>query len=158
VGGDLKLHEIDADILAGATRCTMETDKGTIVIEMYPDAAPNTVANFYVLSQDGYYDGLNFHRVLPDFVVQGGCPQGTGSGGPGWQIACETEGNPHTHQAGSLSMAHRGTDTGGSQFFLVLAPQPHLDGVHTVFGKVSEGIEVMRALEQGDRMVKVRFG
>ena len=96
--------------------------------------------------------------MLPDFVVQGGCPQGTGSGGPGWQIACETEGNPHTHQAGSLSMAHRGPDTGGSQFFLVLAPQPHLDGVHTVFGKVSEGLEIMQALQQGDRMVKVRFG
>ena len=158
MSGDLKVHEVDAETLAGATRCVMETDKGTIVIEMFPDAAPNTVANFYVLSEDGYYDGLSFHRVLPDFVAQGGCPEGTGSGGPGWEIACETDGNPHTHQEGSLSMAHRGPDTGGSQFFLVKASQPHLDGMHTVFGMISEGLDVMQSIEQGDRMIKVRFG
>ena len=158
MSGDLKVHEVDAETLADATRCVMETDKGTIVIEMFPDAAPNTVANFYVLSEDGYYDGLSFHRVLPDFVAQGGCPEGTGSGGPGWEIACETDGNPHTHQEGSLSMAHRGPDTGGSQFFLVKAPQPHLDGMHTVFGMISEGLDVMQSIEQGDRMIKARFG
>ncbi len=156
--GELKVHDIDAGTLAGLTRCVMETDRGAIAIEMYPDAAPNTVANFYVLAEDGYYDGLNFHRVIPDFVVQGGCPEGTGGGGPGWQIACETSGTPHKHVAGSLSMAHRGPDTGGSQFFLVLAPQPHLDGVHTVFGKVAEGIDVMQSIEGGDKIKSVRFG
>jgi cyclophilin family peptidyl-prolyl cis-trans isomerase len=156
--GELKVHDIDAGTLAGLTRCVMETDRGTIAIEMYPDAAPNTVANFYVLAEDGYYDGLNFHRVIPDFVVQGGCPEGTGGGGPGWQIACETSGSPHKHETGSLSMAHRGPDTGGSQFFLVLAPQPHLDGVHTVFGKIVEGIDVMQSIEGGDKIKSVRFG
>ena len=156
--GELKVHDIDAGTLAGLTRCVMETDRGAIAIEMYPEAAPNTVANFYVLAEDGYYDGLNFHRVIPDFVVQGGCPEGTGGGGPGWQIACETSGNPHKHVAGSLSMAHRGPDTGGSQFFLVLDSQPHLDGVHTVFGKVVEGIDIMQSIEGGDKIKSVRFG
>ncbi len=155
---DLKTHDIDSDKLAGLTSCVMETDRGAITIEMYPDAAPNTVANFFVLAGDGYYEGLNFHRVIPDFVVQGGCPDGNGGGGPGWQIACETDGNPHKHQAGSLSMAHRGLNTGGSQFFLVLASQPHLDGVHTVFGQVVEGLDVMESLEQGDKIKSVKFG
>ncbi len=136
----------------------IEIDRGAITAEMYPDAAPNTVANFYVLAEDGYYDGLNFHRVIEEFVAQGGCPEGTGGGGPGWQIACETDGNPHKHEAGSLSMAHRGPDTGGSQFFLVLAPQPHLDGLHTVFGKVVEGLEIMQSIQPGDKMKSVRFG
>lgn len=155
---DLKTHDIDPEKLAGLTRCVIETDRGAITLEMYPDAAPNTVANFYVLAEDGYYDGLNFHRVIEEFVAQGGCPEGTGGGGPGWQIACETDGNPHKHEAGSLSMAHRGPNTGGSQFFLVLAPQPHLDGLHTVFGKVVEGLDLMRSIEPGDKMKSVRFG
>ncbi len=155
---DLKTHDIDSDKLAGLTRCVMETDRGAITIEMYPDAAPNTVANFYVLAEDDYYAGLNFHRVIPDFVVQGGCPDGNGGGGPGWQIACEIEGNPHKHQTGSISMAHRGPDTGGSQFFLVLAPQSHLDGVHTVFGQIVDGLEIMQAIEQGDKIKGVKFG
>ncbi len=154
----LKVHDIDAGKLAGLTKCTMECDRGTIVLEMFPDAAPNTVANFYVLAEDGYYDGLNYHRVIPDFVVQGGCPDGTGGGGPGWEIACETVDNPHKHEEGSLSMAHRGPNTGGSQFFLVLAPQPHLDGVHTVFGGVAEGLDVMQSIEGGDTIKSVRFG
>ncbi len=155
---ELKIHDIDPEKLAGLTRCVMETDRGAITIEMFPDAAPNTVANFYVLSEDGYYDGLNFHRVIEDFVVQGGCPDGNGSGGPGWQIACETAGNPHKHVEGGLSMAHRGPDSGGSQFFLLLGPQPHLDGVHTVFGQIVEGLDVMRSIQQGDKITSVRFG
>lgn len=155
---DLKVHEVDPEKLAGLTRCVMETDHGAITLEMYPDVAPNTVANFYVLSEDGYYDGLNFHRVIADFVVQGGCPDGNGGGGPGWEIACETADNPHRHETGSLSMAHRGLNTGGSQFFLVLAPQPHLDGVHTVFGKVVDGIEAMQAIKPDDEIKSVRFG
>lgn len=154
----LKVHDIDPEELAALTRCVIETDRGAITLEMYPDAAPNTVANFYVLAEDGYYDGLNFHRVIADFVAQGGCPDGNGSGGPGWEIACETEGNPHTHVAGSISMAHRGLDTGGSQFFLVLDAQPTLDGRHTVFGQVVEGLEIMQSIEVGDTIKSVRFG
>lgn len=126
-----------------------------IVIEMYEDAAPNTVANFESLASEGFYDGLTFHRVIPGFVAQGGCPNGTGTGGPGYAIKCETEGNPHKHVAGSLSMAHAGKDTGGSQFFLVHEPQPHLDGVHTVFGQVIEGMDTVLRINQGDRMEKV---
>lgn len=126
-----------------------------IVIEMYEDAAPNTVANFEKLANSGFYDGVTFHRVIPGFVAQGGDPTGTGAGGPGYTINCETEGNPHKHTAGSLSMAHAGKDTGGSQFFLVHEAQPHLDGVHTVFGQVIEGMDVVLRIKQGDVMKKV---
>lgn len=107
-----------------------------IIIELFEEAAPKTVENFETLANKGFYDGVIFHRVIPGFVAQGGDPTGTGMGGPGYTIKCETEGNPHKHVAGSLSMAHAGKDTGGSQFFLVHEPQPHLDGVHTVFGQV----------------------
>ena len=154
---ELKTHDIPADKLQGLTECVMKTSKGDITIEMFPKEAPNTVANFYVLASDGYYDGLAFHRVIPGFVAQGGCPEGTGTGGPGWVIPCETKGNPHKHKTGALSMAHRGKDTGGSQFFLVLAPQPHLDGLHTVFGQVTKGLEVMQDLEIGDEIKTVKF-
>jgi peptidyl-prolyl cis-trans isomerase B (cyclophilin B) len=153
----LKTHDIPAEKLQGLTQCVMTTSKGDITIDLFPKEAPNTVANFYTLASDGFYDGLAFHRVIPGFVAQGGCPEGTGAGGPGWVIACETKGNPHKHKTGSLSMAHRGKDTGGSQFFLVLAPQPHLDGLHTVFGQVSGGLEVMQDLEMGDEIKSVKF-
>lgn len=126
-----------------------------IIIELYEDAAPGTVANFEKLANDKFYDGVTFHRVIPGFVAQGGDPTGTGAGGPGYSIKCETEGNPHTHVAGSLSMAHAGKDTGGSQFFLVHEPQPHLDGVHTVFGQVTEGMDVVLRIKQGDAMETV---
>lgn len=126
-----------------------------ITIDMYEEAAPNTVANFEKLATSGFYDGLTFHRVIPGFVAQGGCPNGNGTGGPGYTIKCETEGNPHKHVAGSLSMAHAGKDTGGSQFFIVHEPQPHLDGVHTVFGQVTEGMDTVLRIKQGDRMEKV---
>lgn len=153
----LKTHDIPADKLQSLTRAVMTTSKGDITIDLFPKEAPNTVANFYTLASDGFYDGLAFHRVIPGFVAQGGCPEGTGAGGPGWVIACETKGNPHKHKTGSLSMAHRGKDTGGSQFFLVLAPQPHLDGLHTVFGQVSEGLDVMQDLEIGDEIKSIKF-
>jgi cyclophilin family peptidyl-prolyl cis-trans isomerase len=153
----LKTYDIPADKLQGLTQCVMTTSKGDITIDLFPKEAPNTVANFYTLAADGFYDGLAFHRVIPGFVAQGGCPEGTGAGGPGWVIACETKGNPHKHKTGSLSMAHRGKDTGGSQFFLVLAPQPHLDGLHTVFGQVSGGLEIMQDLEIGDEIKSVKF-
>jgi len=153
----LTTHAIDPERLRKLTSCTMSTDKGEIQIALFPEAAPNTVANWHKLATDGFYDGLSFHRVIPGFVAQGGCPHGTGTGGPGWRIACETDGNPHKHGQGALSMAHAGRDTGGSQFFFVLEPQPHLDGRHTVFGQVTDGIDVMLSLEPGERILGVRF-
>lgn len=130
-------------------------EKGDITIELFDKEAPGTVANFEKLIKEGFYDGLIFHRVIPGFVAQGGCPNGTGTGGPGYTIKDELIGNPHKHERGALSMAHRGPNTGGSQFFIVYEPQPHLDGVHTVFGKVIEGMDVVDAIQQGDRMTKV---
>jgi peptidyl-prolyl cis-trans isomerase B (cyclophilin B) len=138
-----------------ARHARIETGKGPITIELYPDEAPGTVANFAKLAESGFYNGLTFHRVIPNFVVQGGCPRGDGTGGPGYTIKCETEGNPHKHLRGSLSMAHAGKDTGGSQFFICHAPQPHLDGVHTVFGRVTDGLPVVDAIRAGDRMETV---
>ncbi len=130
-------------------------DGEKIEFELYPNEAPGTVANFEKLANEGFYNGLSFHRVIPGFVSQGGCPHGTGTGGPGYQIKCETEGNPHKHEPGSLSMAHAGKDTGGSQFFLVHESQPHLNGVHTVFGKITSGLEAAKAMKNGDIMEKV---
>ncbi|MBX2863197.1 MAG: peptidylprolyl isomerase [Leptolyngbyaceae cyanobacterium MAG.088] len=134
------------------TKAIMETDKGTINIEFFDSDAPNTVENFVKLSKDGFYNGLNFHRVIPDFVIQGGCPNGTGTGGPGYKIKCEI--NPNKHEAGSLSMAHAGRDTGGSQFFICHSPQPHLDGLHTVFGQTAD-MDIVNAIKAGDKIVSV---
>ena len=130
----------------------MRTEKGDIRIEFFDEDAPNTVKNFKDLIQNGFYDGLNFHRVIPNFVIQGGCPNGTGTGGPGYHIPCEI--NNQKHLAGSLSMAHAGKDTGGSQFFICHSPQPHLDGVHTVFGKTSD-MDVVNSIEPGDTIISV---
>ncbi|MBD7964648.1 MULTISPECIES: peptidylprolyl isomerase [Fictibacillus] len=127
-----------------------------IVFDLYQEEAPGTVENFEKLANEGFYNGVTFHRVIPGFVAQGGDPTGTGAGGPGYSIPCETEGNPHKHVAGSLSMAHAGRDTGGSQFFLVHEPQPHLNGVHTVFGQVTEGLETVLRIKQGDVMKEVK--
>ena len=132
----------------------IETVKGDIELILFEEDAPNTVANFEKLSNSGFYDGLTFHRVIPDFVIQGGCPVGDGTGGPGYTIKCEI--NPNRHGKGALSMAHAGRDTGGSQFFITLSPQPHLDGVHTVFGRVVRGMDVVESIERGDRMLRVR--
>ncbi|MGK7890815.1 MAG: peptidylprolyl isomerase [Leptolyngbyaceae cyanobacterium] len=132
----------------------METEKGTINIDFFDNDAPNTVKNFVDLANKGFYDGLTFHRVIDNFVIQGGCPQGTGTGGPGYTIKCEI--NPNKHEAGSLSMAHAGKDTGGSQFFICHSPQPHLDGVHTVFGKTND-MDVVNAIKAGDKMVSVKI-
>lgn len=136
------------------TRAIMETEKGNITLELFDADAPNTVKNFVDLSQAGFYDGLKFHRVIPNFMVQGGCPKGTGTGGPGYTIKCEI--NDNKHEAGSLSMAHRGPDTGGSQFFICHQPQPHLDGVHTVFGKTAD-MDVVNAIGQGDKILSVKI-
>jgi peptidyl-prolyl cis-trans isomerase B (cyclophilin B) len=136
------------------TTAMMETDRGMITLQLFDADAPGTVKNFVELSKKGFYDGLNFHRVINNFMVQGGCPDGAGSGGPGYTIPCETKGNPHRHAAGSLSMAHRGPNTGGSQFFICHAPQAHLDGLHTVFGK-TEDMAIVNAIKQGDKIKKV---
>ncbi|GEM04466.1 peptidyl-prolyl cis-trans isomerase [Halolactibacillus miurensis] len=139
-----------------AKQATITFENGEkIIIDLFEEAAPKTVENFETLANKGFYDGVVFHRVIPGFVAQGGDPTGTGMGGPGYTIKCETAGNPHKHVAGSLSMAHAGKDTGGSQFFLVHEPQPHLDGVHTVFGQVKEGMDVVLRIKQGDVMEKV---
>jgi len=140
------------------TKATIDTRYGEIVIEFF-DEVVNTVKNFVTLAESGFYDGLTFHRSIPNFVVQGGCPLGTGTGGPGYRISCETEKNAgkteHKHVRGVISMAHAGKDTGGSQFFLVRKPQPHLDGKHTVFGKIVTGTEIIEKLSEGDKIKKV---
>ncbi|MHA1770933.1 MAG: peptidylprolyl isomerase [Candidatus Thorarchaeota archaeon] len=135
----------------------MATEKGTIMLELWSDDAINTVKNFIELARSGFYDGLKFHRVVPDFVVQGGDPLGNGTGGPGYAIPCETSGSRQKHVNGALSMAHAGRDTGGSQFFIVLneANCKHLDGRHTVFGRVVEGFDIVQSIRQGDKMLKV---
>lgn len=146
---------------------TIVTNKGTITATLSDEHAPRTVENFEKLANSKYYDGVKFHRVIPDFVVQGGdhlsrdLPDGhprIGTGGPGWQIPCETAGNPLKHEVGALSMAHAGKDTGGSQFFMVLSESNtrHLNGVHTVFGKITGGLDVMKKLVAGDVMETVR--
>ncbi|ALC81468.1 MULTISPECIES: peptidylprolyl isomerase [Bacillus] len=127
-----------------------------IEFELYNNDAPNTVANFEKLANSKFYDGLTFHRVIPGFVSQGGDPNGNGTGGAGYTIKCETENNPRTHIPGSLSMAHAGKDTGSSQFFIVHESQPHLNGVHTVFGQVTSGLEHATSMKNGDVMKEVR--
>jgi peptidyl-prolyl cis-trans isomerase B (cyclophilin B) len=150
-----------------AKLATFETTKGTLVAELYAAEAPKTVENFEKLANQGFYDGVKFHRVIDEFVVQGGDPYSRdlpagdrriGTGGPGWQIPCETAGNPHKHEVGALSMAHAGKNTGGSQFFVVLseANTRHLNGVHTVFGKVTKGLEFLPSIVANDGMVSVR--
>jgi len=134
---------------------TMETSQGNIELELYPQYAPKTVNNFVFLIREGYYDGVAFHRVIKNFVIQGGDPTGTGRGGPGYQFEDECRGNPLRHETGAISMANAGPGTNGSQFFITHSPQPHLDGHHTVFGRVVKGQDVVNAIEQGDRMVKV---
>lgn len=133
---------------------TMENG-AVIKFELYPDEAPVTVENFVKLVKQGYYNGKTFHRVIPHFVSQGGCPNGDGTGDLGYTIPCETKNNPHHHESGSMSMAHRGKDTGCCQFFICHDPQPHLDGVHTVFGKVIEGLDTVRNMKNGDVMTSV---
>ncbi len=142
---------------------TFDTDKGTIVLELFDDEAPSTVANFEKLAQEKFYDGTRFHRVINNFMVQGGDPLSktpnnprAGSGGPGYHIKCETSRNTHKHVAGTLSMAHAGKDTGGSQFFICHTPQPHLDRVHTVFGQVTTGMDIVNAIKQGDVVRTIR--
>jgi len=135
----------------------IETAKGTMKVKFYEKDAPNTVANFVKLAKSGFYDGLTFHRVIPDFVIQGGCPRGDGTGGPGYTIKCELDGDNQYHDRGVLSMAHAGRDTGGSQFFICHNREntQHLDRHHTCFGRVYEGLEVIDKIRQGDKILKI---
>ena len=132
---------------------TIETEKGNLVLELFANDVPMTVNNFVFLARDGFYNGLTFHRVVPDFVVQGGCPIGDGTGGPGYRF--DDEITEHTHVDGTLSMANSGANTNGSQFFITYTPQHHLDGHHSVFGQLVEGMDVLEQIEQGDVMIRI---
>ena len=134
---------------------TIETNRGDIEIELYPEHAPKTVNNFVFLAREGFYDGVTFHRVINNFMIQSGDPTGSGRGGPGYRFEDEVKGNPLKHETGVLSMANAGPGTNGSQFFITHSPQPHLNGKHTVFGKVTSGMEVVNAIRQGDTMESV---
>jgi len=136
-------------------RAVLETNKGNIEFELYPQHAPKTVNNFVFLAGQGFYDGVLFHRVISNFMIQGGDPTGTGRGGPGYQFEDEVKGSPLKHETCVISMANAGPNTNGSQFFITHSPQPHLNGKHTVFGKVIEGQKVVNAIRQGDQMIKV---
>lgn len=135
----------------------IHTEKGIMKVEFYENDAPKTVENFITLSKKGFYDGLTFHRVIPDFVIQGGCPNGTGTGGPGYKIDCELTGDNQYHDRGVLSMAHAGRNTGGSQFFICHSRNntSHLDRNHTCFGKVVEGLDVIDDIRAGDKIEKI---
>jgi len=144
-------------------KAVIETSRGTMTAELFDTEVPNTVANFEKLANAEFYDGTRFHRVIPDFMVQGGDPLSrnasdprVGTGGPGYKIKCETHLNTHRHVAGTMSMAHAGKDTGGSQFFICHSPQPHLDKKHTVFGQVTEGLDLVNSIRKDDVITKIR--
>ncbi|TKX32092.1 peptidylprolyl isomerase [Campylobacter estrildidarum] len=139
----------------------IKTEKGTMKVELFADEAPQTVCNFANLANEGFYKDLTFHRVIPNFVIQGGCPYGNGTGGPGYEIPCECDDQKHQHLRGTLSMAHAGRDTGGSQFFICHSPQPHLDGMHTIFGQIDledkESLKVLDSIRQGDKILNIEI-
>lgn len=157
----LKIYNLTEDEKIGMQYAKMTTAKGVIWLRLYGEETPNTVANFAHLVKEGFYDGLNFHRVIPGFMAQGGCPTGTGTGGPGWAIPCETDLNTSKHVKGTLSMAHAGPNTGGSQFFICFGDTPHLDGVHTVFGGIeqddADSMAVLDSIEGQDVIEKVEI-
>jgi len=144
--------------VAKAYTATIKTNKGEIELALNSEHAPSTVNNFVFLANEGFYDGVSFHRVIPDFMVQGGDPTGSGGGGPGYRFACEVKENPLTHERCVISMANAGPNTNGSQFFITHSPQPHLNGRHTVFGTVTAGHDVVDQLAQGDVMEAVSIG
>ena len=155
----LKVFDIDKDELAKYKLAIIKTEKGDMKARLYPDETPQTVMNFASLAKSGFYKGLNFHRVIPNFVIQGGCPFGTGTGGPGYRIKCECDNQTHKHKRGTLSMAHAGRDTGGSQFFVCHSAQPHLDGVHTVFGDLidEKSLKVLDSIRVGNKIVDIEI-
>jgi peptidyl-prolyl cis-trans isomerase A (cyclophilin A)/peptidyl-prolyl cis-trans isomerase B (cyclophilin B) len=156
---ELKQYDISPEALEPLKYAIIETENGTMKIKLLSDEAPNTVANFASLANDGFYDGLTFHRVIKGFMAQGGCPVGNGRGGPKWHIACECDKNTSKHKKGTLSMAHAGKDTGGSQFFICFGAQPHLDSIHTVFGQIEdkESLDVLAQIKQNDIMKSVKI-
>ena len=158
---NLKEYNLSQDELNKLQYAKITTSKGVIWEKLTPQNTPTTVANFAHLAQDGFYDGLSFHRVIPGFMAQGGCPLGTGTGGPDWSIACETNADGQVHKKGSLSMAHAGPNTGGSQFFICFVACPHLDGVHTVFGNIedndTESFATLDKIEQSDTIEKIEI-
>ena len=158
---DLKKYDVSAEELKSYQYAKFTTTNGVVWIKLTPENTPNTVANFAHLVNDGFYNGLIFHRVIEGFMAQGGCPQGTGTGGPEWSIACETKADGQVHKKGSLSMAHAGPNTGGSQFFMCFVPCPHLDGVHTVFGGIEEtdkdSFKVLDNIAQNDTIETVEI-
>jgi len=158
---ELKQYDLPKEEIDKLQYAKIDTSKGVIWIKLMPEDTPNTVANFSSLANSGFYDGLNFHRVIAGFMAQGGCPDGTGTGGPEWAIACETDAPNQVHKRGSLSMAHAGPNTGGSQFFICFAPQPHLDGGHTVFGGIEvqdrDSYQVLDDIQQGDIIQKIEI-
>lgn len=158
---ELKEFDTSAEAMEGLNYATITTEKGAMKIKLLKEEAPIAVANFADLAKKGFYDGLNFHRVIAGFMAQGGCPEGSGRGGPGYAIKCECMNNTSKHLKGTLSMAHAGRDTGGSQFFICFAPQPHLDKQHTVFGQIdkddAESMKTLDSIKQGDKIVKVEI-
>ena len=159
-GKKTKKYDLPKEVMDTYQYAKIKTNKGDIWVKLYPEDAPNTVANFAHLANEGFYNGLKFHRVIPGFMAQGGCPHSkdnpamAGTGGPDWQIDCETDTSKHPHKRGALSMAHAGPNTGGSQFFITFAPTPHLDGVHTVFGGIedndSQSFSVLDSIQKDD--------
>ncbi|MDN5114446.1 peptidylprolyl isomerase [Aliarcobacter butzleri] len=158
---ELKEYNYSKEELAKFAYAKIATDKGIIWIKLFNEETPNTVANFATLANDGFYNGLNFHRVIPGFMAQGGCPDGTGMGGPDWAIKCEIDAPKQVHNRGSLSMAHAGRNTGGSQFFICFVPCPHLDRHHTVFGGIEvtdkDSFKTLDTITQGDKIVSIEI-
>ncbi len=158
---ELKEYDYSKEELAKFNYAKITTEKGLIFIKLFNEETPNTVANFATLANDGFYNNLNFHRVIPGFMAQGGCPEGSGMGGPDWAIACETDAPKQVHNKGSLSMAHAGPNTGGSQFFICFDSQPHLDRQHTVFGEIeaddTDSFEVLDSIRQNDKIESIEI-
>ncbi|WP_323589009.1 peptidylprolyl isomerase [Aliarcobacter butzleri] len=158
---ELKEYNYSKEELAKFAYAKITTDRGIIWIKLFNEETPNTVANFATLANDEFYNGLNFHRVIPGFMAQGGCPDGTGMGGPDWAIKCEIDAPKQVHNRGSLSMAHAGRNTGGSQFFICFVPCPHLDRHHTVFGGIEvtdkDSFKTLDSITQGDKIVSIEI-
>lgn len=158
---DLKEYNYSQEELAKFNYAKFTTDKGVIWLKLFNQEVSNTVSNFATLANEGFYNDLNFHRVIPGFMAQGGCPQGTGTGGTEWAIACETSAEKQVHNRGSLSMAHAGKNTGGSQFFICFVPCPHLDGGHTVFGEIdpedADSFSTLDSIDQGDKIITIEI-
>lgn len=161
----LKVYEVDSAFLEAKMFATIHTSKGDIKLTLFNKDAPQAVSNFIELAKSGFYDGLRFHRVIAGFMAQGGCPHSkdnsplAGTGGPGWRIKCEVENNPNRHKRGTLSMAHAGRDSGGSQFFICFVPCPHLDGEHTTFGRIQsddkDSFSVLDSIKANDEIIKI---